>query len=387
MSIHRPITGPDLGTTQQSLAVNRDDYRHFHTYGLMVGVVLDVTYSDNEYSYDSITQADRRGSFHEAKVLVVNSNMNQTLLLEHVRITPDCLSGLDDYCEHLPRPSRNRVTGEPLENNLTDVDPNSLDGDWCVVGFINGSLDHPFILRWWPHPANRYDPATSGAGNPNSQGNAQALDQSERFFRRVNGVEQVITKTGDVCISTYLAGSTLKFGDEPATRGRYPRTENADVGGSVLLEVKPSQTLEISFEEPVEGKGLQRSTMDELPQTNPRPPSNNSSSQRQNTYVYSDKDSLKVLVNSEFAVKSATRVSIECDDTTVVTSTNLLELDSASIKLGVNADSAQGVPRGNDLKNWLDNLTVLTPMGPAYINQADIEIFTSQVVSTKVIVE
>jgi hypothetical protein len=386
MSNFRPIVGHGLTPIQQSLAIDRRDQKHQNTFTPMIGCILEVHPSDIDHNRSAAESIDRRGFLHECTVLITESATAAGMILDHVVIPPPTNSGLDDYHEHLPRGTTSLIDGSDLPTSLLGVNPFDLDGDWCVVGFIGGSLDRPFILSWWPHPRNYFDPSTSGAGNPDSQGQGQALNQAGRYFRRINGVEHVITNRGDIYLDTRFANSSLQFGTETQpTEGRFSRIEDEDDGGSVMIQVKPSQVVEVSFDASIDGQGLFRGPEEELPQTNPQTNRASSSGEREATYVRMDQNQFRAEVPEDIVVSSARRINISCDEETFITSTNTLELESGEIKHGANAE--QGIPRGNDLKEWLRNLTVLTATGPARINPQDIETFDELVLSTKNLVE
>jgi len=345
----RPIVGIDRGPVQQGLVTDPADYEHYQMNSLMLGVILEVYPSDSELNRTAHISEQRRGFYHEAKVLLVNTNSSSNLLVDHAVICPSVHTGLDDYYEHLPRGSSNRVDGERYVVGGANVDPYDLDGDWCVVGFMGGSLDQPFIVAWWPHPRNVYDAATSGNANANRTGVPQSLDQKNRYFRRINGVEHVVTGRGDIYLSTTYANSDLRFGtDIPATKGRFPRSLKAEEGGSILLEVKPTQTLELSWDEQIDGAGIRRGSEAELPQTNPPPTTrqNASATPRTKTYVKIDQEEFRVDVPEDVKVTSGKRVRIFCEDTTTLFATNLLELEAAQVSLagtsGITLDSDTG---------------------------------------------
>jgi hypothetical protein len=249
---------------------------------------------------------------------------------------------LDDYSEHLPRGSTHRVDGATLNSAGAHVDPYDLDGDWCVVGFLGGSLDQPFVLTWWPHPKNALDAATSGNGNPTREGSGQSLDQVGRHFQRFNGVEFVITDRGDIYLSTTYANSRLTFDTSSGpTRGRWTRETNQDEGGSILVELKPSQTLELAWDAQKDGVGVRKGNEAQLPQTNPRTGNGNTSTTtREKTYVLIDDENIKIETQEEVKVKSRTRIILTSDDEATINATNVLTLESASVLLGESAQDA-----------------------------------------------
>jgi len=373
MNDWRPIIHIDGTPIQQGLSINPADYRHYDMKGPMVGVILEVYAADREENRTAQQSLTRRGFFHECSVLLVNTNSSSNLIMSHVVIPPGMPSGLDDYEEKLPRGSANTITGQTLTSNMAGIDPHDLDGDWCVVDFVGGSLDQPFTSSWWPHPRNYYDAGTSGRGNADTAGNPRALDQAGRYFQRRNGVEWVITKEGDIYLATTYADSRLVFNSsQGGTRGRWKRQEQAESGGSVLVEIKPTQTFEMAWDAQLDGVGIQRGNESQLPQTNPSPASrgNASATRRERTYIKIDSGEVRFDTPDEFRINSATRIifnsedtielasegsmdltsesniTIASEDTTTITGTNLVELDAVSIKLGAAAIAA--VLKGTD---------------------------------------
>jgi hypothetical protein len=235
------------------------------------GIILEVKYSDHPSNRSTMEKNDRRGFLAEAKVWLVED----CAILEHVVIPPSSASGIDDYEESFPRASTKAVTGVVVDEDLSQVDPNKLDGDWCIVSFLESRIQEPFISNWWPNPNNNFDPATSGRGNPKwGTSKGTALDQRGRYFKRTNGIEFVITAEGNTIISTTRAGCKVKLG-AVSTDGRFPRS-TFDEGGSIITYIKPSQTFELSFDTQVDGIGSSNLHEDSLPQPNPvsspRPP-------------------------------------------------------------------------------------------------------------------
>ena len=148
---YRGIIGRDGTPIQQALTVEDQDYRGVkQLHRLMQGVVIDVFPADDEEGNRSSWQSeDRKGFHHECSVLVINDGASSYMVLPHVVIPPSNPSGMDDYSERLPRPSTCLTTGEALTSGLAQTDPYDLDGDMCVVGFIGGMIDQPFIISWF----------------------------------------------------------------------------------------------------------------------------------------------------------------------------------------------------------------------------------------------
>ena len=300
---------------------------------MMLGVVLNVVPSDQgQYNRSAYFKKDARGSMATAKVLAVDDNQSAYTIFSNVIIPPPVPSGLNNYCEYLPKPSFATSTGQTFEASLASIDPYTLEGDWCIIGFLGGTVERPFIVSWWPHSANVFDPATSGKGNVDSNGNAKALDQVSpspsrvhfgRHFQRINGVEYVINRRGDIYLSTYFSNSKLQHGDAKPTSGRYPRQLNEDLGGSIKVGIKPTQTFELSWNPYVDGLGVRDEVDDDLPQTNPRPRQPDEQA-KTNTYVRGSNTSLLIEVPDTIEITTS---SFEVESESVV-------IDSPDVLLG-----------------------------------------------------
>lgn len=291
---------------QRSVAKNQKHYATSNMYAPKLGVILSIRYADDPKNRSSYQYNDFRGFIAEAEVFLVDDST----ILPRVFITSDSPSGLDNFEELLPRPCSKTVTGQSLPDNLSQIDVCDLDGDWCIVEFLNGNLNSPFISRYWPNPRNVYDCATSGKGNPVfTTGQGRALDQKGRYFRRINGVEYVVTRDGNIWISTFRSGNKLALQDTPSKDGRFPRLNNGQ-GGSILINIKPSQLFEISFNEQVDGVGSDSLADSSLPQKNPAlpPPIPKSAT---STYVVADKDKIKIKVPTVLSVESQDEISFD----------------------------------------------------------------------------
>lgn len=234
---------PD-GTVIASSQLNPEEF-DYHIGGMpVIGIVISVQPSDDKGNLSSSVEDDNRGHRHEATVLVLNSAGEDNWLLENVVIPPRNRSNHDDYDEDLPVGISKVLDGSALTENWKSIDPSLLDGDYCVVNFIGGSMDMPFIQGWWPHPKNKIDPATSTRATLTQ---VDSNKQRTRTFRRINGVKHVINKAGDVYFSTSEAGSKLDLsGDKPVRR-------DVTGGGSVQINIKSSQQLEFNWNPEVEG--------------------------------------------------------------------------------------------------------------------------------------
>jgi len=354
---YRPVVGEDLSVIQQSLTIDSEDYKHFRISYPVLGVILSVYPADVDKNRSAMQAVDRKGHTHECTVQVVNDGSGAYTTLENVIITPDSPTGLDDYEERLPRGSSALTTGAEYKSNLNGIDPHDLDGDWCVVGFLGGRLDSPFIIRYWPHARNTMDAATSGGGL-----NGDFLVQDRRYFRRTNGIETVITSEGNIILTTTFANSTLTPGEDPVA-GRVARTLDEDVGGSVKLVVKPSQTLEIDFNTQVDGIGIFGDTEPQLPQLNPPVDEPVDDGDKPDTYLFVDKNQVDLTV--------PVNVTFTSDDFIRYEATNKVTLESTKLYLGQAAEDSEEDPvvLGEKLREWfLTPFQVLSPFGPLKID-------------------
>lgn len=376
----RPITSTGGVPVQQSVTVDPAQYSHYQATRPLLGIVWEVFPSDHERNISAQKNRARRGAFATCSIIVVNDGQPCSYFLDNVIIVPSGLSGLDDYYEHLPRPSTSQVISEPLAPKLHNMDPYNLDGDWCVVSFIGANQDMPYISNWWPHPKNNYDAATSGKGNPNRDGEGRALIQHDRFFRRVNGLEFVVTKIGDLYLSTKKANSILRMG-EAATDGRWPRNTDADDGGSVHVDMKPSQMLEWTWRTQPDGLGVAQSNEVETPQANPRPTSGTREvSDRENTYIVIDKQTVRFETETFRATASGV-ISLTSDDSMTISVENNIDVSCGSATITVDTTLDLGGADGNTLldSRWKDawdaGLNVVTelPAGTPAQNALAIE--------------
>lgn len=202
------------------------------------------------------------GSRSEARVLILNDGQNHVIDLPNVVITPNSNSGIDDFSEDLPNGCSFMIDGSRFDQSLIGLDKEKLDGDYCVVDFIGGRINQPFISRWWPHPGNRIDPATSDV-----QDN-KILKQGRRSFKRYQGVKLTITSEGNLFIDTTEAGFDVIGSDKGLKRIKQVN------GGDVSVSIKKERKLDINFNPPVQITSDQPGveppvTQDGLPVSNP----------------------------------------------------------------------------------------------------------------------
>lgn len=290
MTGYREVTGYAREPIQQSMVSLPEDNNHLSFLHMELGVVLTVQLADATQNRSAMQSSVHRGWQHECTVQIVSNGRGGDYRLANVIIPPDRPSGLDNYEENLPRPSTKTFSGGELDLSLQRTSPYDLDGDWCVVGFLNGDQDQPFIIKWWTNPNNKTDPQTCGEGSPNSQGRGTTLNQTNRYFKRTNGVEVVITPKGDIYVDTNFAGTTPIFSE--IIDGRYKR-DSVEHGGNVKVSVKPSATLELDWNKPVNSFGAKDVKDQFLPQTNPKN-GESSITERENTYLKVDKDVLEL---------------------------------------------------------------------------------------------
>jgi len=241
----------------------------------VLGIVLRTYPSDVSRNLMTHYFSDRHAFVAVCDVIVVNDGQASVLWrLSNVMIPASHAGGLDNYEESLPRGSSKYINGEDFDISSHENDLNDLDGDWCVINFIGGNINVPYITNWWPHPRNTFDPQTFGEGHPNSQGEGQALEQFKngrgRYLRRINGVEQVINERGDIFLSTYYSNGDLTPNPDGDTeRGRFSRSVDFSNGGGIRINVKTTQAMELNWNPQEDGIGLGDTFDPSLAQTNP----------------------------------------------------------------------------------------------------------------------
>jgi hypothetical protein len=380
---YRPVMAPDGTVIHSGLTTDDADYADMNLNKLILGVILDVYASDYHKTRSAQQTIDRHGHTHECTVLGVNDGSSAYTVYENVIITPDAPSGLDDYIEKLPRGSKSLVDGTVYDSSLRHIDPYDLDGDWCVLGFLGGRIEAPFIVRWWPHARNTYDTATSGEGS-----DGEALVQNRRFFRRMNGIETVVTGQGNIVVSTTRANTFIDPGSDNKF-GRFARTTDEDEGGSIRINIKPSQYFELSFNPQDEGIGNVDVADEELPQLNPIQGDPEAASERPESYIYADRDQVDFYIPDTFNAVVGTDVNISADNNATLEATNTLQLEGELIKIGENAEADPTV-LGEKLRTFLSAVEVLSPFGPLRINPAHLLAPSSiydNTLSTKSVVE
>lgn len=275
------------GTVSQSgLMQQPGDYDHERLYAPVVGVVLNVHWSDDPLNASAKPFPDQRGSQTTCDVLAIGHGNDNPWIIPNVTVLPEGPSGVDDFCEAIPRPCSQMTDGSTFDSRLSNIDYTKLDGDYCVILFIGGSIEQPVMIKWWPHPGNRQDPATLGfpVQTPSQgQTNAQTLSQGRRYFRRYRGLKYTITDQGSFFADTNESNSSFT-GAEGG-----PDRNPSDDGGDIQIDVKKNRQLQVNFNPPVALPKTQPS----LPQ--PNPPQGEDARATDRTTVTYDKDLIRLL--------------------------------------------------------------------------------------------
>ena len=340
MLLPRANRTPDGTIIQQSMSVEAKDYNTSRMSRSMLGVVTSVQLSDGGTNRIAAQFADRRGFIHTATVQILDDGGPGGFPLIDVIVTPDERTGVDDYSENMPKAATRLLTGEELNEGHHNIDPFLLDGDWCVVKFLGERYSSPYISRYWPHAGNTFDPATCGEGNPDLLGEGTSLDQAGRKFTRINGVEQIVTRQGDVYLSTTYAGSDIVPG-EGGRNGRFSRNTVPD-GGSVRLDIKPNQIMELNWNAQEDGIGVGNAHDPQLPQTNPNKSTpftvlHSGQFQRLGTFIRIGQERYLIEVPEQIRLNSNGRMFLEAAEEISITSREgTLSLDSENV---LNLDS------------------------------------------------
>jgi len=247
-----PMT-PD-GTVVSSSQVQSDFFTRGERMSPLVGVILSVKPSDSLDNLAGMTSASLRGCRHECLVLAAADYGHPTIMLDHVIIPPLTPSGIDNYEEDLPRGVSGLIDGQPYRSDLLGLDPSKLDGEWCVVGFVGGSIIRPYIMSWWPHPANVYDPATSGGKPPTADASGSAsvpnliqydlkTNRGRKMWRK-NGTLFLVNREGSVYLDTSEAGRKVSV-DESSLLN----TSQVPKGGHAQMDMKKTAQLEVNWNE------------------------------------------------------------------------------------------------------------------------------------------
>jgi hypothetical protein len=257
---------------------NEEDYLDNRINYPVHGVVLAVYPPDHPDNSSSMVSSDQRGFFWQADVYVINDGLDGHVVIPHVVIPPGGVSGVYDFNQDIPNPTTQMLDGSKFDPTLSNIDPDKLDGDRCLVQFIGGKQSQPVLTHYMPHPANRDDPSTGGWPD-------KVLDQGTPVRRRYKGVDITITPEGNIYLDTNGANSVL-IGKE----GGHVR-EESDIGGSLQVDMKQSQTFELNFNPPAVDSNVEPS----LPQPNPPDGSYVEIREDGSTRVYMSQDAIQAI--------------------------------------------------------------------------------------------
>jgi len=219
-----------------------DDSKVGENQSFMLGIIISVQPSDDKDNMVAKSDQHNRGSHHECTVLAGPDLYFPDIPFQHVIIPPMKHSGMDNYEEDLPRGCTQLIDGSSWNPNLVGIDYGKLDGEWCILGFLNGSQQFPFIVAWWPHPSNTLDVATTGnAYNKKSLVQVDPINNKFRSIRVINGVTVLVNGDGSVYLDTTQGGrkTLIKNGKQEITKfGK---------GGHIQVDIKRSSQLEFNF--------------------------------------------------------------------------------------------------------------------------------------------
>jgi hypothetical protein len=111
-----------------------------------------------------------------------------------------------------------------------------------------------------------------------------------------------------------------------------------EVGGSIRINIKPSQTFELTFNPQDEGVGAVDVNEPEMPQSNPWQTEPEAAEERPETYIYIDRD------QADFTVTTSV----------TITTQDVIQLRSQLIELG--EDAVEGIPRDDHLQQQLNDI-------------------------------
>lgn len=210
----------------------------------VVGVILSVQPSDDPANRTASNHVQSRGSRHECTVLASLDLGQPNILLENVIIPPLAHSGIDNLEEDLPRGVSSLVDGSQFNTDYGGLDLTTLDGEWCVVGFVGGSIGLPFIMSWWPHPINIFDLATSG--NAYKQKALTQYDPKMNRGRKVwrnNGTMFLLNREGSAYLDTTQAGRKVQISQDTSS----PTASQVAKGGHAQVDMKKTGQFEVNW--------------------------------------------------------------------------------------------------------------------------------------------
>jgi hypothetical protein len=313
------------GAVAQSSNLHDDSsYGSERLYFPVLGIVLSITSSDDPQNRTATFSQDQRGSRTEATVLILNDGSDNPWVIPNVVVLPGGLTGIDNYHEEIPRGCSQMLDGSSFNSTFAGIDVEKLDGDWCIVQFIGGSIEQAFISNWWPHPGNVTDPATSGVS-----GNG-ILNQGRRFFKRYQGTKFTITDSGNVFVDTTNANA--KLGGSPSG----PSYQASEKGGDIQVDVKASRQLQLNWNPPIEPYVDQS-----VPQKNP-PPAPGKTRETSASYITFTKDELDFLAGKIIKIIAQTETALlqSKKDVTVKSTDGNAELVATEVHLNGNGHPA-----------------------------------------------
>jgi hypothetical protein len=231
------------GTVLSSQNWTHDAFHNAENMLPMVGVILSVQPSDAQGNYLSESNINSRGSRNVCTVLAASGYEQPNLLLTNVVIPPASHSGIDNYEENLPRGLTGMIDPEKVRDlDLYATELDQVDAEWCIVGFVGGRLENPFVMNWWPHPSDNIHPATTGRGYKDKALTQYDLQKNRsRWVRQKNGSLLLLNREGSVYLDTMQAGRRVDMKD-----GTF-NTSQVEKGGHVQLDVKSAAQLEINW--------------------------------------------------------------------------------------------------------------------------------------------
>lgn len=350
---------------QSSLMAQPGDYDHERINYPVLGIVTALHVSDDPFNAVTAPTSSQRGSAATCDVYVVGHGNDNPWVIPNVVILPRGPTGVDDFCEDLPRPANFMVDGSQINGNIGSLDLTKIDADWCVVAFIGGSIQSPIMLSWFPHPGNVTDPATFGfplQPAQSGQSDAKTLNQGRRSFRRVAGLKATVTSQGSLFLDTNESNAKVT-GDKDT--GRIKR-DGRDDGGDVQLDIKKTRQLQVNFNPPVAQPKKQPS----LPQANPPDSGPQQDRETKLTAVTLDKKNIEMIAgevvrlltnDKNIEIHAKTKVTIMGEDSTDNT---LLGSDDASACDHAVSGETFFQNRYDVLVNALKNHTHNTSVGP-----------------------
>ena len=99
-----------------------------------------------------------------------------------------------DYSEDIPNGCDAKQLDAFYSGGNTSL--NDLNGDWVVLQFVGGMVQHPIVTHWFPNPFNSVDPAIAEDGR--------------RWRLRRNNTDLLIDKNGDFSLA-HRAGNFLQM--------------------------------------------------------------------------------------------------------------------------------------------------------------------------------